>query len=504
MRKPLLMSTTLLIAFFVMAASTSLAADGCLTCHELLGEGPTALFKKDVHHAKGISCAGCHGGNPRTDDMEKAMDKSAGFIGVPKGDDISKACARCHADPERMKSFGSTLPNTQFSSLQSSVHGSLSGAGGRGHLVQCTTCHGAHGILPKSNPASPVYPLNVVKTCTKCHADAAFMRAYNPSLPVDQLEKYKTSVHGMRNAKGDPKVAECASCHGSHDILSHNDVKSKVYPTTLPGTCASCHSNEEYMAEYHIPTDQYAKFAKSVHGIALLEKHDTGAPACNSCHGNHGAAPPGLQSISNVCGTCHALNADLFASSPHKKAFDAMGLPECETCHGNHEIIAATNQLLGVSEDAVCSNCHSESDNRKGYVAAKEMRSQIDSLEIVEQQAKSLIEEAEQKGMEVSEAKYKLRDVRQSRLESRTVVHAFNEAKFDSVVEKGVATASMIQGEAREAIHEYYFRRIGLGIATIIITLVAVSLYVYIRRLESKKNGANGGRSVAPKKSTTT
>jgi hypothetical protein len=39
-----------------------------------------------------------------------------------------------------------------------------------------------------------------------------------------------------------------------------------------------------------IPHNQYEKFARSVHGIALLKKHDSGAPACNICHGNHGAA----------------------------------------------------------------------------------------------------------------------------------------------------------------------------------------------------------------------
>ena len=78
---------------------------------------------------------------------------------------------------------------------------------------------------------------------------------------MDQLEKYRTSVHGLRNAKGDAKVAECASCHGSHDILAHTDANSHVYPVNLPGTCARCHSDPEYMKEYKIPTDQYQKFA---------------------------------------------------------------------------------------------------------------------------------------------------------------------------------------------------------------------------------------------------
>jgi hypothetical protein len=222
------------------------AGDSCYECHKTAGDKPSELFQHDIHRQKGVTCAGCHGGNSRSDDMEQAMNKNAGYHGVPKGDEISRACAACHGSPEKMKSFGSSLPTTQWENLQSSVHGKLTLTGNE-HIVQCTTCHNAHGIVPVKNPSSPVYPTNVVATCTRCHSNTALMRSYNPSLPVDQLQKYRTSVHGMRNAKGDIKTAECASCHGSHDIRSSKDVKSKVYAANLPSTCATCHSNAEYM-----------------------------------------------------------------------------------------------------------------------------------------------------------------------------------------------------------------------------------------------------------------
>jgi hypothetical protein len=421
--------------------------------------------------------------------MEKAMDRGAGFIGVPQGDDISAVCARCHSDAARMEGFRAKLPTDQYVLLQSSVHGKLS-ISGKARIVQCTTCHNAHGIARVTDPASPVYPLNVVTTCSRCHGDAGFMRAYNPSLPVDQREKYRTSVHGAKNAAGDAKTAECVSCHGSHDILSVKDVKSKVYPTNIPVTCASCHSNASYMKRYAVPTDQFEKYAKGVHGVALLEKRDLGAPACNSCHGNHGATPPGVESISKVCGTCHALNADLFSSSPHKKGFDEMGKPECETCHGNHEVVAAGDVLLGNSPGTTCSRCHSRQEREKGYIAAGNMRIVMDSLQRAEDRARRLVDEAEQKGMEIGEAKFKLRDIRQARLETRTMVHAFNEGKLRETAAKGFAAATVVIGDADHAIDEYYFRRIGLGAATLIITILAVSLYLYIRRIERSQRHA--------------
>jgi hypothetical protein len=224
-----------------------------------------------------------------------------------------------------------------------------------------------------------------------------------------------------------------------------------------------------------------------VHGIALLEKHDISAPACNDCHGNHGAAPPGVESVSMVCGSCHALNADLFSSSPHKKAFDERHLPECETCHSNHAIAPAANTLVGTTQGTTCARCHTASENQKAFALAQDMRLMIDSLTAVEDTAGKLIDEAEQKGMEISEAKFKLRDTRQARLQSRTVIHSFNKEKFHEVVDKGVSNGVIVEADARQAIHEYYFRRWGLGIATAIISIVALALYGTIRKIERRQ-----------------
>lgn len=473
------------IGLLVCSAFAGQAADQCYVCHSTMGDAASKSFLHDVHRQKGFTCAGCHGGDPATDDMEKAMNKSAGFVGVPRSDEISARCASCHADEQRMRGFGSVLPANQYDHLQQGVHGKP-GAGDKGRILQCTSCHGAHGILSPGNPRSPVHAANSVTLCASCHSRASYIRTYNPSLPVDQLEKYKTSVHGQRHAKGDVKVATCVSCHGSHGIFSSKDVRSTVYANNIPGTCRTCHGDAAYMKGYGIPTDQYEKFAASVHGIALLQKNDIGAPACNDCHGNHGAAPPEVESVSRVCGTCHTLNADLFAKSPHKAAFDAAHLPECETCHGNHEIIAASDRLLGTGPEAVCSRCHGSTQRPKGFEAARAMRGAMDSLESSEGRAERLVTEAEQKGMEISEAKFKLRDVRQARLEARTMVHSFNKEQFDGVIQKALVVSFAVESEADNALKELIFRRSGLGIATLIITILVVGLFLLIRRIERR------------------
>jgi predicted CXXCH cytochrome family protein len=479
------MKIFLIIIFAVTAISFAQnTKDECYNCHEGVGDKPTELYLNDVHYKKGISCNACHGGDKTSDDMDIAMDPKKGFIGIPKGDKISELCISCHSDETVMKNFNSSLPVNQMKSLTASVHGKTS-IGGNERMMQCITCHDSHGIKSINNPSSPVHSLNIPKTCSRCHSNAVYMRAYNPSLPVDQYVKYKTSAHGELNSKGNAKTADCADCHGSHDIRSASDVKSKTYPVNLPQTCSDCHSDKNYMSGTKLATDQFEKYERSVHGIALLKKNDPGSPACNDCHGNHAASPPGVESISKVCGTCHALNAELFANSLHKTAFDKKGFPECETCHGHHEIITATEKLIGVNEKSVCVECHKD-PNDKGYQSALVMRSLIDSLNTEHDLALEAVHKAKQKGMEISEAEYRLRDVVQAKYETRTLIHSLDSAKFNESVGRGLDIAAGINLEAKEAVEEYFFRRVGLGASVLMISFLAFALFLYIRKIEKK------------------
>lgn len=45
---------------------------------------------------------------------------------------------------------------------------------GSGLAARCADCHTAHRMLPTSNPASTIYPLNLVETCAQCHPNANF------------------------------------------------------------------------------------------------------------------------------------------------------------------------------------------------------------------------------------------------------------------------------------------------------------------------------------------
>ncbi len=469
------------LASVVSADKQQTGMDQCLTCHLQLGSPEAENFRTDIHKQAGLTCASCHGGNAASDDMEVAMNPANGYIGIPKPSAIPDMCGKCHG-PEGSSNSNISLHDV-LSDFKAGVHGRAWTESPNG--PQCVSCHGVHNILPTGNENSAVFPTNVVKTCTKCHGDPAYMKQFNPSLAVDQYEKYLTSVHGKQNAKGDLKAATCVNCHSNHLIYPVQDPRSPVYATNIPMTCAKCHADPDYMKQYKIPTDQFANYQKSVHGIALLKNSDLSAPACNSCHGNHGAAPPGISSTANVCGVCHQANTDLFDNSPHKEAFDAMGLAACVECHGNHLVLKPSDEMIGLDTNSMCGKCHGSSDSAaKVILGTKEVLKKLTSGQ---EEAKQQLSKAEQLGMDVTEAKYLLKDVNQSLIESRVKVHSFALPPVEESARSGIKIVYQAKQAAQNAIQEYYFRRKGLGISTLILTFCVILLYLKIKRIEQNQ-----------------
>ncbi|MEW5807511.1 MAG: cytochrome c3 family protein [Acidobacteriota bacterium] len=355
--------------------------------------------------------------------------------------------------------------------------------------LSCADCHGGNPDIKtddyevamdknkgfKGKPA----PQEIPEFCGKCHASASYMKKFDPNLQTDQLEQYRTSQHGLLLGKGDRKVATCISCHGVHGIVGAKDPLSPVFPSNIVETCGKCHSSKEYMAGYSIPTDQYEKYRKSVHGRALYEKGDISAPTCNDCHGNHGPMPPGVESIGNICGHCHLANWEMFIKSPHKEAYDATNIPECEICHGNHEILTPDDEMVGTSGKSLCITCHSPES--KGYRAAGDIRNLIDSLKNSVSEAEAVVKKAASSGMEVGDAMFSIDEAEHQLTHARALVHTFSVEKIEKSIDEGVSSAQKGLKGGREALAELQFRRKGLAISLFFIAIVAVILYLKIR-----------------------
>jgi formate dehydrogenase gamma subunit len=212
----------------------------CLSCHldnpEVRAKvGPSAGFvlsyEKSVHgqavqHGNDMAatCTDCHGSH----EMRKGADPSSK---VAKKH-MAETCGQCHADVEEQYKY--------------SIHGKAIAAGVEASAT-CTDCHGEHNILAHTDERSPVSAKNVsAKVCSPCHASVKLTEKYG--LASDRFQSFADSYHGLANEAGSVQVANCASCHGVHDIKPSSDSTSRIHPKNLVQTCGTCHpgANENF------------------------------------------------------------------------------------------------------------------------------------------------------------------------------------------------------------------------------------------------------------------
>ncbi len=358
----------------------------------------------------------------------------------------------------------------------------------------CLDCHGnviQHGADPRNitpgagfltKPARRDIPV----LCGRCHSDAGFMKRFNPMLRVDQVAEYRTSVHGKRLLEyGDTSVATCSDCHPAHRILPPSDPASSVYPTHVPDTCGRCHSDSTRMARYDIPTNQQRLWTESVHGQDMLKQGDLSAPVCNSCHGNHGATPPGVADVPHVCSQCHATVADYFAANGHDSIFTANKLPGCVTCHSNHDIVQPAETTLTARAHTVCQRCH-DADTPAGRQFLT-MRTLLDSLRAAQEHSQHVLDEANNLGMDVSQAQFDLSEVTTALTKARTAVHSFRADTVAMQVAVGLKTATGAAGQGQAALAEHRYRRLGLAISVPLILGLAGTLWLRLRMIEAEQ-----------------
>jgi predicted CXXCH cytochrome family protein len=367
--------------------------------------------------------------------------------------------------------------------------------------LSCSNCHGGDPTQDDIDKAKDrsfkgaPRRQDIPQFCGGCHSDATAMRDFNPGLRTDQLSQYWTSRHGQRLKTGDTKAAVCTDCHGVHGIQSAKYPKSPTFPWNIPQTCGRCHADKAYMAAYRLPTDQLEDYKASVHAYDLYEKKDLSAPVCNDCHGNHGAFPPSVTSIAAVCRQCHASTGELFMKSPHKQAFDELGAGECEVCHGHHKILHPTTAMIGTDQAATCVQCHDKGS--AGYEAAAEFRSELDGFESGFRTAEDLLAQAKRKGVEVSDAEFKLQDLNTLLISAKNLTHGLDRAAVAKAVSDGEKALADVRQAGEKALDEARFRRRGLAVTTALLALFGIALALKIRHMNRARR-ADEGRGGSP------
>ena len=223
--------------------------DTCASCHsnpqflsrhKIPFAHPVELYKQSVHgraivagDGAAASCSDCHGSHgilPAKDSRSKVNHWN-----------IPATCGQCHSEISK--------------TYLESVHGQAMKNGVSGAPV-CSDCHGEHLILGPKEQGSLVNAGRVsMATCGRCHSDERLALRYN--LPADRVPSYADSYHGLAMRGGSQSVANCASCHGVHNIFRSSDARSTVNAINLPKTCGSCHAgagNHFVIGPVHVQT----------------------------------------------------------------------------------------------------------------------------------------------------------------------------------------------------------------------------------------------------------
>ncbi len=280
-----------LILFILTVAASVAAQERCLICHAKPGFSrveetgrkislfiDTTIIGHSVHagklctdchvdvttipHAKkleAVNCRRCHySGNPVGAPQGELYDQYAQSVHgqeVASGNPKAPICQDCHGSHD-IKSHDSpdsrmakmNRPNTCgschieiYATYRESVHGVALLRDSVMDSPDCAACHGEHNIRRPTDTTSQVSPAHVSQTCGECHGPMGVASKYG--IKSDRTTTFEDSFHGIAHQMENRTVANCASCHGFHDIRPQDDPKSSINTANIVTTCgqSNCH-----------------------------------------------------------------------------------------------------------------------------------------------------------------------------------------------------------------------------------------------------------------------
>ncbi len=246
-------------------------APNCIDCHgehNISSVEKSSLGKLNEHKV----CMNCHVKNAEVvklagKDAREILDyeKSTHYQELINGNENAATCSDCHGSHlmqakniKTSKVNKGNVANTCGNSkgchydiakeYKESIHASAINKGIM-DAPTCIDCHGNHQIIGKSNPTSRVASgKNVVLLCSSCHADVEMISKYG--VPANKASSYNESYHGLAVRGGSKYSADCASCHGAHNIKPSSDPTSSINKNNLSKTCGKCHPGADISYEF--------------------------------------------------------------------------------------------------------------------------------------------------------------------------------------------------------------------------------------------------------------
>jgi hypothetical protein len=152
-------------------------APSCADCHGTHDIAPKADAASRTHRDNvPASCGKCHEG------VTERFNHSVHAAALKSGNSGAPVCVDCHAAHATQRA---DVPAWRLSvaaecgschqdvveTFRRTFHGKVTELGFT-RVAACADCHGAHDILPASNPASMIAKGRLVETCGSCHQGA--------------------------------------------------------------------------------------------------------------------------------------------------------------------------------------------------------------------------------------------------------------------------------------------------------------------------------------------
>lgn len=218
----------------------------------------------------------------------------------------------------------------------------------------------------------------------------------------------------------------------------------------------------------------------------LLEAGDRRVPTCADCHGIHGAVPPGVGEVANVCGTCHFVIARYFREGAHAQAVRDIGVPKCVSCHAAHDVVPAGLDLYAGNEPGRCGSCHPEASEPSRVGLA--VRGLIAGAQEALARAEAEIAGLHREGMDVRELEGLVVEAKAAVIEAKPVAHALQVAPVKARTDRALRLLARVEERARSIRQELEGRRRALTVA-LSLTLGIIGL-LFIKRASLREPGS--------------
>ena len=155
------------------------AAAACSQCHpDVYAKVLSSVHGRNIvikHLADGAFCLDCHGSPHYIVPVKNPASPVSRH-------NMVETCGSCHGNKRMMGKYG--INEDVMGSFEESFHGRKLALGDTRAPV-CSSCHRAHDIQLITDPSSPVFGNNKVKTCGKCHkgANEKFIPAFTHKVP---------------------------------------------------------------------------------------------------------------------------------------------------------------------------------------------------------------------------------------------------------------------------------------------------------------------------------